>query len=78
VPPGSPRPPIDAIIERAELVSQVDAHPEALGGPRQLARYLCGISNPGTTRARLTREPLFGALEGHRFADVLAWCRALS
>jgi ATP-dependent DNA helicase RecQ len=78
VPPGSPRPPIDAVIERAELVSQVDAHPEALGGPRQLARYLCGISSPGTTRARLTREPLFGALEGHRFADVLAWCRALS
>jgi ATP-dependent DNA helicase RecQ len=78
VPPGSPRPPIDAVIERAELVSQVDEHPEALGGPRQLARYLCGISSPATTRARLTREPLFGSLEGHRFADVLAWCRALS
>jgi ATP-dependent DNA helicase RecQ len=78
VPPASPRPPIDGVVDVSELALLAEAHPEALGEPRQLARYLCGITSPATTRARLTREPLFGALEGHRFADVLAWCRALS
>ena len=29
--------------------------------PRQHARFLCGITSPATTRARLTREPLFGS-----------------
>ena len=77
VPPASPRPAIDALVEGAEVVSIASANPEALGEPRQLARYLCGISSPATTRARLTREPPYGSLEGHRFADVLAWCRAL-
>jgi ATP-dependent DNA helicase RecQ len=78
VPPATPRPPIEAVVERTELAALAEAHPEALGEPRQLARYLCGISSPATTRAKLTREPPFGVLEGHRFADVLAWCRALS
>jgi ATP-dependent DNA helicase RecQ len=78
VAPTSPRPPIDALVDRAEVASIAGANPEALGEPRQLARYLCGISSPATTRARLTREPPYGSLEGHRFADVLAWCRALS
>jgi ATP-dependent DNA helicase RecQ len=76
VAPASPRPPINALVERAEIASIAQANPEALGEPRQLARYLCGISSPATIRARLTREPPYGSLEGHRFGDVLAWCRA--
>jgi ATP-dependent DNA helicase RecQ len=47
--------------------------PEALGAPRQRARFLCGITSPATTRAKLTRGPLFGALATLRFADVLHW-----
>ena len=49
------------------------SHPGALGDPRQLARFLCGLSSPAVGRARLSRHPLFGALEGYRFAEVLAW-----
>ena len=49
-------------------------HPEALGQPRQLARFLCGLSSPATTRERLSRHELYGALARHRFADVLALC----
>ncbi len=49
-------------------------HPGALGDARQRARFLCGISSPAQTRARLTRHPLFGAAEGRPFADVLRWC----
>ncbi|MBA4116918.1 MAG: RecQ family ATP-dependent DNA helicase, partial [Rubrobacter sp.] len=49
-------------------------HPEALYEPRQAARFLCGLSSPATTRARLSRHPLFGALGTHHFTDVLARC----
>ena len=52
------------------------ANPDALGAPRQRARFLCGITSPATSRAKLTREPLFGALADRRFADVLDWCAA--
>jgi ATP-dependent DNA helicase RecQ len=77
VPAASPRPSIESLVDATELAAVCGAHPDALADARQRARYLCGISSPATTRARLTREPLFGALEGHRFADVHAWCRSL-
>jgi ATP-dependent DNA helicase RecQ len=44
----------------------------ALAHPRQLARFLCGITSPATTRARLTRDHRFGVFSDHPFADVLA------
>jgi ATP-dependent DNA helicase RecQ len=47
-------------------------HPAELGQARQLARFLCGLSSPATTRAKLTRHDAYGALSLHRFADVLA------
>jgi ATP-dependent DNA helicase RecQ len=43
-----------------------------------VARFLCGTTSPATTRAKLTREPLLGALADRRFLDVLAWCTALA
>jgi ATP-dependent DNA helicase RecQ len=51
-------------------------HPE-LASPRQLARFLCGMSSPATTRARLGRHHSFGLLADLPFADVLAIARAL-
>jgi ATP-dependent DNA helicase RecQ len=75
--------PVGPLPEEHQPPLQVDAgalqglaaeHPEALGDPRQQARFLCGVTSPATTRARLTREPLFGSLSERPFADVLAWC----
>ncbi len=43
----------------------------ALTTPRQVARFLCGLSSPATTRARLTRHRLFGALADVPFPTVL-------
>jgi len=43
----------------------------ALRGNRPLARFLCGISSPATTRERLTRHDAFGLLEGVPFSKVL-------
>ncbi len=64
-----------AIDQRAffELCAE---HRGALGDARQRARFLCGISSPAQTRARLTRHPLFGAAEDRLFADVLRWCES--
>src|SRR5215216_524613 len=74
LPEASPRPAPETVVDRRALEALQAEHPEALGEPRQRARFLCGITSPATTRAKLTREPLFGALVDHRFADVLAWC----
>ncbi len=44
----------------------------ALRQPRQLARFLCGLSSPAATRARLGSHDAFGALEHFPFPKVLA------
>jgi len=44
----------------------------ALRQPRQLARFLCGLSSPATTRARLGRHDDFGALGHLPFPEILA------
>jgi ATP-dependent DNA helicase RecQ len=56
--------------------------------PRQLSRFLCGLTSPATTRAwykpagarrksRLTHHDAFGLLADHPFADILAHCESL-
>ena len=74
LPEPVPRPEIDALVDSVALVALASAKPDAVGAPRQQARFLCGIASPATSRAKLTRESLFGVLAEHRFADVLAWC----
>ena len=79
LPRPEPQPPIDDERRRATRSPRCASdHPDALGEPRQQARFLAGITSPATTRAKLTRDPLFGSLADRRFADVLAWCRALT
>jgi ATP-dependent DNA helicase RecQ len=73
LPPSAPPPAIETLVDRGELRALVALHPDALGAPRQRARFLCGITSPATTRAKLTRAAPFGALATLRFADVLRW-----
>ncbi len=72
LPPATPLPEPTAVIAPARIALLRVEHPAELGQPRQLARFLCGLSSPATTRAKLTRHELYGALAAHRFADVLA------
>jgi ATP-dependent DNA helicase RecQ len=74
--PPEPKPPLETILEADALAELTTRHPEPLATPRQQARFLCGITSPATTRAKLTKDPLFGSLAERRFADVLAWCEA--
>jgi ATP-dependent DNA helicase RecQ len=74
LPPASPLPAPGSIVLPARLAALRAEQAFALGQPRQLARFLCGLSSPATTRTKLTRHELYGALAAHRFADVLALC----
>ena len=74
--PSPDREPVPAGLLAGEVLLLHEHHvPTALGEPRQQARFLCGLSSPAITQARLARNPLFGVLEAHRFADVLTWCQ---
>lgn len=53
-----------------------ERHP-ALSSPRQLARFLCGMSSPASTRARLSRHDAFGMFADLPFAEVLAMAEAV-
>jgi ATP-dependent DNA helicase RecQ len=44
----------------------------ALRNPRQLARFLCGLPSPATSRSTLKSHPAFGALAEVPFATLLA------
>jgi ATP-dependent DNA helicase RecQ len=61
-------------VDAAAFDSLAAEHPAALATPRQRARFLCGLTSPATTRAKLSRNPFFGALAEQRFADVLRLC----
>ena len=74
MPPASPLPAPGSIVGPVQLAALRAEEPDALGRQRQLARFLCGLSSPATTRAKLSRHQLYGALAAHRFADVLALC----
>ena len=69
-------PPIAQLVDVNALASLRTSAPHALGHARQQARWLCGLTSPATTRAKLTKHPLFGVLDAHRFSAVLAWCAA--
>ncbi|HEX2080590.1 MAG TPA: ATP-dependent DNA helicase RecQ [Longimicrobium sp.] len=73
-PPLPPPHPIEARVDAAAFRALCRANPEALATPRRQARFLCGLASPALTLAKLTRHPMFGALEDRRFAEVLAWC----
>jgi ATP-dependent DNA helicase RecQ len=75
-PQAASPPPIPSRIDTAVLSELCRAAPAALGHARQQARFLCGLTSPATTRAKLTKHALFAVLEAYRFYDVWAWCAA--
>ena len=73
LPPPRPTPNFDRLIDDAVFSPLRLKHPRALQEARQQARFLCGLTSPATTTAKLSRHPLFGSLNDQRFLDVLAW-----
>ena len=50
---------------------------DALRSPRQLARFLCGITSPATTRAKLRKNGMFAAYDSFSFKQVLQFVNTL-
>jgi ATP-dependent DNA helicase RecQ len=57
----------------APQIAALCAKQQNLADPRRLTRFLCGITSPALSRAKLGNHPLFGQLSQHPFAEVLAW-----
>ena len=57
----------------SRLQSVVAKGGAALSTPRSVARFLCGLSSPQLSRARLAKDPLFGTLAEIPFPEVLTW-----
>jgi ATP-dependent DNA helicase RecQ len=78
LPVPQPLPPLPGDLNAAIFASMRNEYRDALGDPRQAARFLCGLTSPALTRHKLTRHSMFGIFEDRRFADVLKWCEASS
>lgn len=67
----------------AELESKIqdlllqDSAQATLTDARSLARFLCGVTSPKSSRAKLPRHALFGKLEKLAFKEVVSWLEPL-
>jgi ATP-dependent DNA helicase RecQ len=73
--PLTPVPPFSEDDAEAIRSLAFEQHP-ALATPRQLTRFLCGLTSPATSRAKLTRRPEFGRFSNTPFRAVLAQVEA--
>ena len=73
--PVPPRRPFDDGHRALVKELKTEGH-KALATPRQLARFLCGLASPATTRAKLAKDTRFGALADFPFARVLKLIQA--
>ena len=71
------RPAVKIELPRAELSAVRAEQREVLKSVRPLTRFLCGLSSPALTKAKLTRHPLFGAFADAPFADVATAVKAV-
>ena len=60
----------------AMRVLKAEGHP-SLSSARQIARFLCGMRSPATTRAKLNRHDSFGIFADLPFAEILVMAEAL-
>ncbi len=58
--------------DRAIVKQLIAERHHSLRSPRQIARFLCGITSPATTKDKLRKHAAFGRLESVPFAQVLA------
>lgn len=74
--PSRPVPEMDEGIWR-QMAALVQDHVDTLSEPYAQARFLCGVTSPKLTRAKLSSHALFGALAHVPFQDVLSRTRVV-
>ncbi|WP_303907411.1 RecQ family ATP-dependent DNA helicase [Thiohalomonas denitrificans] len=60
-----------------KLVPLLAEKGDILMSPRIIARFLCGVSSPRLSRAKLSGHALFGALAEVPFGQVMSWAQSL-
>jgi ATP-dependent DNA helicase RecQ len=55
-----------------QLISEEETA-QILQNPHVLARFLCGVTSPQLSKAKLTKHPLFSVLENVPFKQIQEW-----
>jgi ATP-dependent DNA helicase RecQ len=63
---------IEVKLDRGKIAALQKQNPEALRSVRQIARFLCGLSSPPFTQAKLNKHADFGSLAEVPFHQVIA------
>ena len=74
---GEQLPSCETLVSQAQLQSLRSRNPDVFSSPRPLTRYLTGLSGPAFTKAKLSRDPLFGVLTTYRFQVVEEFSRQI-
>jgi ATP-dependent DNA helicase RecQ len=63
-------------LDREKIAALQRKNPKELGSARQMARFLCGLTSPLVTQAKLNRDAAFGSLATSPFHLVLEAAKA--
>jgi ATP-dependent DNA helicase RecQ len=63
-------PGIETMVTTNQIKDLQKRNPQLFDSARPISRFLCGLSGPAFTKARLGRDPLFGILTNFRFEMV--------
>jgi ATP-dependent DNA helicase RecQ len=75
--PAAPTPPKpEHLVTRDEVLEVSQAHLQIFTEARETAKFLCGLTSPKFTKAKLSKHALFGKLEKIPFLTVLEWCKS--
>jgi ATP-dependent DNA helicase RecQ len=69
----APTHPTLGLVERQLVHELQELSQPALGTPRQMTRFLCGLLSPATSKVKLTKHAAFGRLTTVPFGEVLAF-----
>jgi ATP-dependent DNA helicase RecQ len=63
---------------KTAVMNLAKKYPDQLSQPRERARFLCGLTSPGFTRSRLTRDPSFGICDSVPYPIVFDAMKAMA
>lgn len=62
---------LSSVISVEQIAGLRARYSGLLNGARPMARFLCGLTGPAFSKAKVMKDPLFGSLANYRFAKVL-------
>jgi ATP-dependent DNA helicase RecQ len=62
---------LQEVVSDRQVAELRERYPHLSESPRVMARFLCGLTSPAFSKAKVASNPLFGLLEEYRFKRVL-------